>query len=53
MKLGAYDVFQASANLPDPEWPDMTMNELIQTAFKNRFITSLDHAVIKKLKGEQ
>lgn len=53
MGIGGYDIFQATGNLPEPEWPNITMNELIQIAFRNRFITSLDHAVIKKLKGEQ
>ncbi len=43
MALGAYDVFEASAGLPDPEWPDVPFGELLRVAFKGRMIDTLDH----------
>jgi hypothetical protein len=52
MSLGAYDVFQASAELSDPTWPEAPFRDLLRVAFKDRFIQSLDHPVLKKLRGE-
>jgi hypothetical protein len=50
-KANAYDVFRAEGNLPDPEWPDLKLNEILKIAFRDRFIESLDHPVIAKLQG--
>ena len=52
MGLGAYDVFEAVSGLPDPEWPDIAFEEILRVAFKDRFITSLDHPVVRRLRGE-
>lgn len=52
MSLGAYDVFEATAKLPDPEWPSLSFAELLRVAFKNRFIDTLDHPVLLRLRGE-
>jgi hypothetical protein len=52
MSLGAYEVFQAIGNLGDPEWPTLPLNDLLRIAFKDRFIDSLEHPVLKRLRGE-
>jgi hypothetical protein len=52
MALGAYDVTVASAQFTEPEWPDLPMGEILKIAFKNRFISSLDHPVLRRLRGE-
>jgi hypothetical protein len=52
MNLGAYDVFEARAELPDPEWPAESFHDLLRIAFKNKFIDSLEHPVLKRLRGE-
>jgi hypothetical protein len=52
MALGAYDVFEATATLPEPQWPDQSFQELLKVGFKDRQIDSLDHPVIRKLRGE-
>ena len=52
MSLGAYEVYEASANLPDPEWPDKSFAELLQVAFRDKHIATLDHPVLKRLRGE-
>ena len=52
MDAGCYDVLQASGQLSDPEWPDNTFRELLHVAFKDRFIDSPDHPVLRKLRGE-
>jgi hypothetical protein len=52
MALGAYDVFEANAQLTDPDWPDVPFRELLHVAFKDRFIDSLNHPVLRRLRGE-
>ncbi len=52
MSLGAYEVFTATADLPEPEFPEIGFKPLLETAFKERFIQSPDHPVIRKLRGE-
>jgi len=52
MSLGAYEVFTATADLPEPEFPEIGFKKLLETAFKERFIQSPDHPVIRKLRGE-
>lgn len=51
MSLGAYEIFTAIGEIPDPEWPDIGFEEVLQIAFKANYISSLDHPVIKALKG--
>ena len=51
MALGAYDIFEATGEIPEPEWPDMPMSEILEIAFRGRYIDSLEHAVLKKLQG--
>ncbi len=52
MSLGAYEVFQALGDLPPPNWPTISFQEILKIAFKNHFIDSLDHDVLKRLRGE-
>jgi hypothetical protein len=52
MALGAYDVFEATAEWPEPDWPNVPFNELLRVAFKGKVIDTLDHPVLKRLRGE-
>ena len=52
MSLGGYEVYQATSALPEPAWPEQSLEELLQIAFRAHFITSPDHAVIRRLRGE-
>jgi hypothetical protein len=52
LDAGAYDVFEASAELTEPVWPDVPFRELLRVAFKDRFITNADHPILRKLRGE-
>jgi hypothetical protein len=52
MALCAYDVFTASAEWPEPDWPDLLLGEILRIAFKGRVIESLDHPTLKRLRGE-
>lgn len=52
MSLGAYEIYQATGDLPEPEWPEMNFSKILETAFKGRFITDLDHPALRRLRGE-
>ena len=49
--LGGYEVFEAAAKLPDPIWPDLSMDALLAIAFKGRIITDPDHPVVQEMLG--
>ena len=53
MSLGGYDVYEATGELPEPVWPEITFQELVNIAFKGRLIDSTDHPVLKRLSGER
>src|SRR5262249_13436946 len=48
MGLGAYDVFEASGALPGPEWPDKPFPELLRLGFKDRYIDSPGHPILRR-----
>jgi len=52
MPASCYDIFTAIANIPDPEWPDLSLRDILALAFKNNHIDSLDHPVLRRLRGE-
>lgn len=52
MPLGAYDVYEATGQLSEPEWPDLPLCDLLRIAFRDRYITDLSHPVLKRLRGE-
>ncbi len=51
MSLGAYEVYEATGNLPEPEWPDLEFDKILEIAFRDRFVTAPDHPVVKRLQG--
>ena len=51
MNLGAYDIFKAESVISEPEWPELGFWDLIKIAFRDHLIASLDHPVIKRLRG--
>ena len=52
MSLGAYEIYKPLGNLSDPEWPEESMDEIVRIAFRNSFIESQDHPVLRRLRGE-
>ena len=52
MHLGAYEVFEAPADLPEPEWPEISFKEILRIAFRDRFIEEIGHPVLRRLRGE-
>jgi hypothetical protein len=52
MSLGAYETYYSTADLPEPTWPEKPLGELLRIAFRDKFIETLDHTVLRKLRGE-
>jgi len=49
--LGGYEVFEATAKLPEPTWPDLSMEDLLTIAFRGRIISDPDHPVVQEMLG--
>ena len=49
--MGSYDIVVADI-ADEPDWPAMPFNELLRIAFKGKVIETLDHPVLKRLRGE-
>ena len=51
--LGAYEVFEAATQPSEPEWPDMSLADMIRLAFtgRGRVINDPEHPVVKQLFG--
>lgn len=52
MLAGLYDTFQAGGDLPDPQWPELSIQEVLRLCFRDRFIRDSDHPALKALRGE-
>ena len=48
---GRYQILKAGGSLPDPIWPNVSITELIEIAFRNKIIKSSDHPVVQTLQG--
>jgi hypothetical protein len=51
MSLGAYEIFEATGELPEPNWPDLPFSEILEIAFRDHFVDRSDHPLIKRLRG--
>lgn len=52
MSAGAYEVHTATGALGDPAWPEEGFSALFEKAVRDRLLDSLDHPVLKRLRGE-
>lgn len=53
MNAAGYDQCLARVGvIPEPIWPDLSIDEIINTAFRDLYIDSADHPVLLQLKGE-
>ncbi|MBS0289750.1 MAG: hypothetical protein JSS07_06930 [Proteobacteria bacterium] len=52
MSLGAYEIYEAPSGISEPEWPELSFQEILNIAFKDRLINSLQHPVLRRLRGE-
>jgi len=51
MSLGAYEIFEANGDLPEPVWPDISFQEILQIAFRDRRVDRADHPLVQRLQG--
>jgi len=52
MANGIYSHWESDRSFPDPKWPALSLAEIIKLAFRGRMIDSLDHPVLRELRGE-
>ncbi len=52
MNLGAYEVVAAPGTTAEPAFPDKSLAEILKVAFKDRYIDTMDHPVLRRLRGE-
>jgi hypothetical protein len=52
MSLGAYEITVAESVMAEPVWPDLSYQELVRIAYRDRMIAALDHPVVKRLRGQ-
>lgn len=53
MSLGAYEIHKAQGEIAEPDWPKLSLEQILHIAFKDRFIRTMNHPVIRRLRGEQ
>ena len=51
MSLGSYEISTASAELPDPEWPELDFKAILEIAFRDRYVEDFNHPVLRRLRG--
>ena len=50
---GFNDILVADEDLGEPKWPDLPYTEILRIAFRDEgIISSLDHPIVKKLRGQ-
>jgi len=50
--IGCYEPFVAQGEIPEPTWPDLTFEDILEIAFgKTHIIDSPDHPALRKLWG--
>ena len=52
MSLGAYEVFEATGDLLEPEWPKIPFTEILKIAFRDRIVDRADHPLVQRLRGQ-
>jgi hypothetical protein len=52
MSLGGYEVWEATGDIPEPDWPELSFQEILSIAFKDKFIRDLNHPAVRRLRGE-
>jgi len=48
---GVYNVYIAEGKIPAPQWPSLSVEEIIEQAFQDYFIDTQDHPIFKELRG--
>lgn len=48
---GIYTHFEPTGEFPDPKWPELSFGGIVRIAFRGRMIDSLDHPILRELRG--
>lgn len=48
---GHYTHYEPMVELPPPEWPELSFQEILRIAFKDKLVDSIDHPVVQQLRG--
>jgi hypothetical protein len=51
MSIGSYEMSLAGQGIPEPEWPDLSMQQILEIAFRSSVIDKPDHPVVQRLLG--
>ena len=49
---GMYETFEATGDLAEPEWPDLSFREILEIAFRGKYIKDWDHPALRRLRGD-
>jgi hypothetical protein len=49
---GMYEIYRPAKPLAEPHWPEMTIQEMLSKAFRGYVIDTLEHPVVKELRGD-
>jgi hypothetical protein len=50
--LSNYSVVRARGAVPEPSWPEADLQKILHLGFRDRYIDSLEHPVVRRLLGE-
>jgi hypothetical protein len=50
-RISGYNLTLAHGSVPDPDWPTTNFKTLVEIAFRDRIISSVDHPLVKNLLG--
>jgi hypothetical protein len=45
------EIFEASGDLPEPVWPEISFEEILKIAFRDRIVDRADHPLVQRLRG--
>ena len=51
-EMGGYEIKARPSDGVEPHWPELDVAQLLRIAFKGRVVTTMDHPIIRDLRGE-
>jgi len=51
MSVGAYEITVPESAMADPIWPELSYQDLVRIGYRDRMIATVDHPVVKRLRG--
>lgn len=52
MSAGSYEVYEALGDLGEPNWPDLSFQQMLRLCFQDRLIRNSEHPILRDLRGE-